>query len=530
MRRVRQCLTAGLLCLLISGSLSPGLAHGMEGEGSDAVTQEPSASVEQEVTEEDTAAHASEFQIASTTEIPNRNLLAFIASTSTNHFTDVGSDYRAKDEIYYLASGGIINGTSPDKFSPSRKVTRSEAAAMIGRALSLNGERRNTEFPDVGIGNFASGYIQAAANLGIINGYRDGTFKPDQPVTRGEMAIMISKAFKYGATSISGAAQILMDKGIAQGFSDGTFGQSLHIIRADFSVFLARSILVDLREKPSESFTKEMSVNATNLNVRTGPTTRFPAITQLQPMTVKAAYQIGQWYYITWGNGKTGFVHGDYLGSEEKDAILETLENIHIIIDPGHGYPDPGASGFGVYEKDIVLDVSNRIEGYIEQTPLQVTLTRESDKKVALEDRVSFAQSVGGDLFVSIHTNAFNGTASGTETYYYRTASTNPYSSESRALAIYIQNRMIEAWRLNDRGVKHGDFHVLRENTMPSVLVELGFIDNSGDNKKLSSATERQKAAKAIFFGILDYYYHYEGLDIQFLYTQMGGSPSPRLH
>ena len=57
-----------------------------------------------------------------------------------------------------------------------------------------------------------------------------------------------------------------------------------------------------------------------------------------------------------------------------------------------------------------------------------------------------------------------------------------------------------------DRGVKHGDYHVLRENTMPAVLVELGFIDNASDNEKLASTTYRQKAAQAIYYGILDYY------------------------
>lgn len=60
--------------------------------------------------------------------------------------------------------------------------------------------------------------------------------------------------------------------------------------------------------------------------------------------------------------------------------------------------------------------------------------------------------------------------------------------------------------KLNNRGVKHGNFHVLRENTMPAALVELGFITNKSDNEKLASATWRQRAAEAIYLGILDYY------------------------
>ncbi|GAA0315638.1 hypothetical protein GCM10008967_02750 [Bacillus carboniphilus] len=492
------------------------------------IDQEESTLDETETSEEN-----NECLVEIQTELPNEELLAKIASTSTHYFKDIGTSYRAADEIYYLASGGIVYGTTPDMFSPDRKVTRAEAAAMIGRALSLNGTRKSTIFPDVGSGNFASGYIQAAVDKKIISGYNDGTFKPDQPVTRGEMAIMISKAFTYGDATIQEATETLMEKGISDGLPDGTFGSHLHIIRADFSVFLARGILVDLRSKPTETFDEDMFVIATDLNVRTGPGTLFPKIALLQPMPVKIAYQIGDWYYVTWEDGKTGFVYGEYLSTNPDDTV-DTIDKIlretHIIIDPGHGSPDPGADGFGIYEKDVVLDVGNKLKAYLEQTPLTVSMTRETDRKIELADRVSFAEQQGGDMFVSIHTNAFNGSANGTETYYYRTASTNPYTSESRALALYIQNRLIEAWNLNDRGIKHGNFHVLRENTMPAVLVELGFIDNKGDNQKISSPAERQKAAKAMFFGILDYYYHYEGLDIGFLYTEMNGTPSKRLH
>ncbi|MET3696771.1 N-acetylmuramoyl-L-alanine amidase [Bacillus oleivorans] len=533
MRRVRQSLTAGLLCLLMSGSITPGLAYGMEGEDPDAASQETSAPVDQ--TEEAAGTEIEDNSIESyntayQTELPNEAMLTYIASVNTNQFTDVGTTHRAKDEIYYLASGGIIYGTSADKFSPARNVTRGEAAAMVGRMLSLDGTKRATEFTDVGAGNFASGYIQAAADRGIISGYKDGSFKPDQPVTRGEMAFLINKALNFGATSISGAASLLMNKGIAQGLPDGTFGQNLHIIRADFSVFLARSILADLRIEPNESFDQVAFITATDLNVRTGPGTKFTRVAQLQPREVRSAYQIGEWYYITWAEGKTGFVHGDYLSNQAIDDITKILQETHIIVDPGHGYTDPGATGFGTHEKDVVLDVATRVKGYIQQTPLQVSLTRESDRFLSLAERVTFAKEQGGDIFVSIHTNAYNGEANGTETYYYKAAATNPYTSQSRALAIYIQNRVLEAWGLYDRGVKPGNFHVLRENTMPAVLVELGFIDNTGDYQKISSPEERQKAAKAIFFGILDYYYHYEGLDIQFLYTQMNASPSPRLH
>src|SRR5699024_9376754 len=142
-----------------------------------------------------------------------------------------------------------------------RQVTRAEAAAMLGRALNLNGAQRNTSFSDVGKGNMASGYIVEMSNRGIISGYPDGKFQPNKVLKRGEMALMLGRAFGMG-TSISGAAKQLMDKGIASGFPNGSFGQDALIIRADFSVFLARTLNPDFRVKPGEvSFATTMYVN-----------------------------------------------------------------------------------------------------------------------------------------------------------------------------------------------------------------------------------------------------------------------------
>ncbi len=83
---------------------------------------------------------------------------------------------------------------------------------------------------------------------------------------------------------------------------------------------------------------------------------------------------------------------------------------------------------------------------------------------------------------------------------------TNPHVEESRVLAEKIQERLVDALQTRDRGVKHGDLHVIRENDMPAVLTELAFIDNGIDYSKLSTENGRQIAAEAIYEGILDYY------------------------
>jgi N-acetylmuramoyl-L-alanine amidase len=446
-------------------------------------------------------------------------------------FNDIGESHRAKEEIFYLATGKITNGDLDGNFKPNSTVTRAEAAAMIGRALQLDGDQRATEFNDVGPNHFASGYIQEAAKLGIITGYRDGSFQPDKPVVRGEMALLISRAFEYNSTTITAASHQLLSMGIAQGMADGTFGTKESIKRSDFAVFLARSINADMRLLGQEpTFDEPRYVTTDNLNFRSGPSTLYSVKGQFNSgEEVKVAYYLGEWAYIK-VNSKQGFVHSTYLSKTDVTDIEGILNNETLIIDPGHGGTDPGASGYGLLEKNVVLDTSIRLKNYLESSPFNVKLTRKTDIYPELEERVAFAKQNNGDIFISVHANAYDGTGTGTESYYYKSAN-NSYVQESKALSTYLQNRLIDAWNLTDRGVKSKNLHVLRENSMPASLVELGFIDNKSDNAKLASAEWRQKAAKALYLGILDYYYHYEGLKgISYLYENLNASPSKEIH
>lgn len=450
-------------------------------------------------------------------------------------FSDVQPTHSAQKEIEYLTVGKIISGTPEGKFLPNDYVTRAQAAAMIGRTLQFDGAKRSTSFKDVGNSNFASGYIMEAFEKGIISGYKDRTFLPNKAVTRGEMALMLSRAFNFGASTIPGSTQKLMSLGIAQGYSDGTFGSSSTLTRAHFAVFLSRSINPKLRiGKVQQTWVKEGSVNVSSLNMRTGPSASYPIIKKLtKSQKVKMGNRVGQWVYIS-VDATTGFVDSSYLTTAGGVASIPTrptnnpLSNETIVIDAGHGYPDGGASGYGILEKDVTLDTSLRLAAYVKKTPFKVVLTRDKDKQIELADRVKIAKQAGGDLFVSIHANSSGGKGHGTETYY--TTTKNPNRAESETEATYIQNRLLSSWDLSNRGVKDGNFHVIRENTMPAVLVELGFIDNKEDNEKLRSPQMREEAAKAIYLGILDYYHHFEKKDVSALYIALGASPSKKLH
>jgi N-acetylmuramoyl-L-alanine amidase len=437
-------------------------------------------------------------------------------------FIDVPS--RVLTEVNYLVEGKIVSGTSAAVFTPNQTITRSEAAVFIGRTLQLDGTQRSTGFTDLGPGSFASGYVQAVVEKGIMSGYDGEKFLPYKAVTRGEMAVMLAKAFGY---SSSNAEKTLMELGIASGLADGTFGSNQTITRGDFAVFLARAIHPEFRLKPFDNFTSKLWSTTGNLNIRSGPSTSFASLEKIAANTeVAGAYSIGGWTYVKTGN-TVGFISSSYLrstGTAVTAPPVTVSSDVHlssqtIILDPGHGGTDSGAVGNGLKEKDVVLKTGLQVNNLLKKTPFNVKMTRSTDTFIELKNRSAFAKNNDGDIFVSIHANAASASASGTETYYYSAG--NPHVADSKLLAAKIQARMLAAWDLKDRGVKSDNFSVLRENNMPAALAELGFISNAGDASKMKSDYSMKIMSNAIYYGILDYY-KAKGYDVDSLYKVAG--------
>ena len=215
-----------------------------------------------------------------------------------------------------------------------------------------------------------------------------------------------------------------------------------------------------------------------------------------------------------------------------------------IIIDPGHGGKDPGAVGYrGTKEKDIVLDVSKRLAKKIERnSKTKVILTREEDIFLRLQDRTKFANANEGDLFISIHTNAAEDRrASGFETFLIgpnkneaavrvaarenaalelegfsgkkltnedlikATIAQSAFAAKSEEFASLVQNEIRKRVQSKDRGVKQAGFYVLMGASMPNVLIELGFISNPNEEKKLNSSSYRDMLATSIYYAVLKY-------------------------
>ena len=174
-----------------------------------------------------------------------------------------------------------------------------------------------------------------------------------------------------------------------------------------------------------------------------------------------------------------------------------------VVIDPGHGGQDPGAIGIGgIRETDVVLEVSKIVEKLLSEKGVKVSLTRGNEVDLDLSPRVSLANKINADIFVSIHANASRGKRrdiNGLETFYYR-------GWRGRLLAKKIQKQILRVSPGSpDRGVKQGRYYVIKNTRMPAVLVEIGFLTGRLDARRLEKITHRKRLAYAITKGILEY-------------------------
>jgi len=219
-----------------------------------------------------------------------------------------------------------------------------------------------------------------------------------------------------------------------------------------------------------------------------------------------------------------------------------------MVLDAGHGGHDTGAIGpSGLMEKDLVLDVTRRVARLVEERlGIKVRLTRDNDHFVTLRDRTSFANRERADLFVSIHANAHRESAAvGVETYFLSSEATDSaarqvaaaengvvqleppagrpsghvdivkailwdlaqseFQAESSRLAEVVHDSMTQSLRIANRGVKQAGFYVLGGAAMPAILIEIGFVTNPREERRLKDTKYRDEIARAILAGLAEY-------------------------
>ena len=247
-----------------------------------------------------------------------------------------------------------------------------------------------------------------------------------------------------------------------------------------------------------------------SLNVRAAPSEEAAIIGSLSPGERIEYIDVGNgWGQMTY-KGELGFVSTAYLmktartpekqeqpSPPKSEPKSEPLEFNRIVIDAGHGGKDPGAVGNGLYEKVVALSIANKVKELLKEEGFEVLMTREADMFVTLEDRALMSNDWSADLFVSIHANGYaDAAASGVETFYYQG------SSKGKQVAKSIQEQLVLSTGNKNRGVFSADFYVLKYTSMPSVLVETGFVSNEKDASLLKTEDYQGKAAKAIVDGI----------------------------
>jgi len=280
--------------------------------------------------------------------------------------------------------------------------------------------------------------------------------------------------------------------------------------------------------------------------------------------------QIGKTAQVAFKLGKEVISHEWYQSLDPNEIVItlrtplgkvdEYIEDVKerwrldtVVLDAGHGGKDPGSQGkYGTKEKDVVLDITKRVGRLLEKNAgIKVVYTRDEDVFVPIIDRTKMANDTNGKLFVSVHANANkNRKIQGFETYLLRpgksedaievasrenavikleektgqydnltgenlimaTMAQSMFMKESEDLAAIIQMELDKRLNTPNRGVKQAGFYVLIGASMPNVLVEVGFISNPAEEKKLKQAVHKQRIAESIYEGIKHFKYSREKL------------------
>ncbi|NHM30438.1 SH3 domain-containing protein [Neobacillus terrae] len=242
-------------------------------------------------------------------------------------------------------------------------------------------------------------------------------------------------------------------------------------------------------------------------NIRKAPDLQSDVIVRANAGNVFPVKSIkGSWYGISLKNGTSAYIAGwmvSVSGSApriEKAGAEVHLKNKIIVLDPGHGGEDGGTIGAnGTLEKNVTLRTASLLYDKLKAAGANVIMTRRNDTYISLRSRVSVSHYQGADAFVSIHFDSnMSRNARGMTGYYYH--------DYQKPLASYLYSGVEEKTGLKERGVRFGDYHVLRENKRVSTLLELGYLSNPEDEMLANSVQFQESASSGIYNGLARYF------------------------
>lgn len=391
-------------------------------------------------------------------------------------------------------------------------------APIVGRLTRLPEENRVfVDLPEVVLEGESRQYLGAAGVLRL----RTGQFESDPPTARFVLDLYGSPEVRWNPTPDGGVFVVG-----APGESPPRFvPQAPRLVSADLQSVPGESSQLTLRFSGPVSFNSEIVRPPYRLAL-TFPDATGEALTCADPADVPlAGLQVapqpegGLRAEVLLGWLMRFAVAQDASCREVRLTMRrEPLAGKRIVIDPGHGGKDRGASYAGLDEKVVNLDVATQLVTRLTLAGARAYLTRDSDTFLDLPNRPAVATALSADAFVSVHCNAMPraNLAHGTESYY--------YTPQSEMLAHVLHYQLVQGLGRRDNGVRQRKFAVLWRAQNPSALVELMYLDWDAENALLRLPETRRRASAALFTAIQGYF---EGLRLGGS-SQRSGSIAPQ--
>ncbi|EJE17411.1 N-acetylmuramoyl-L-alanine amidase [Staphylococcus epidermidis] len=270
------------------------------------------------------------------------------------------------------------------------------------------------------------------------------------------------------------------------------------VVIAIFIIFL---ILLFMFVNLSDEDTGQITITE-NAELRTGPNAAYPVIYKIDKgESFKKIDRKGKWIEVQNHAGtEKGWVAGWHTNLNipaDQSLSSNPLKGKTIVLDPGHGGSDQGASSSTPsksLEKNYTLKTAKELKKLLNKEGAHVKMTRSNDKYVSLDDR-----NIKGDAFISIHNDALDSSnANGVTVYWFK----DKQESLAQTLNSAIQKKTL----LTNRGSRQQNYQVLRQTDIPAVLLELGYISNPTDESMINDQLHRQVVEQAIVDGLKQYF------------------------
>ncbi|MFT8324730.1 N-acetylmuramoyl-L-alanine amidase [Oenococcus sicerae] len=251
------------------------------------------------------------------------------------------------------------------------------------------------------------------------------------------------------------------------------------------------------------SFFTESKITAQSINLCSSPSPKSSIVSRLNQgkrIKVISKNKNTSWWYVASGNQK-GWVASWLIDQSSYNAKTDgRLAETTIVLDPGHGGIDSGTlAANGAMEKSYTLLTALKTYRLLKAEKVNVIMTRKSNKTVSLAHRVDLSNRVKANLYISFHFNSAGAqnAAEGYEVFKYH------HNADKFAISL---DKRFNNLPLYDRGVAYGNFEVLRDNTRPAILVEMGFMDNDDDFAYIQKASYQEEVARDILQNAKSYF------------------------